>query len=182
MMNTWNDGTYLAHHGIKGQRWGIRRYQNFDGSYTKAGLERYRKSEENYNKKKESYKAIKSDSSSSSYEKRMAKAKMKEAKRQMNKDYKHLAQDKKADKGKVLYREGKRITSNNRIIGGVAKVAGLAIIGAQYANRMGYLSTKDARTVQLASLGASAAASIMSLIAEIPNNQLRAYYAHTSNY
>lgn len=27
----------LYHHGIKGQRWGVRRYQNADGSYTSAG-------------------------------------------------------------------------------------------------------------------------------------------------
>lgn len=31
---------YLAHHGIKGQRWGVRRYQNPDGSLTKAGKKR----------------------------------------------------------------------------------------------------------------------------------------------
>jgi ribosomal protein S18 acetylase RimI-like enzyme len=30
----------LYHHGIKGQKWGIRRFQNRDGSYTQAGLER----------------------------------------------------------------------------------------------------------------------------------------------
>ena len=31
---------YLSHHGIKGQRWGIRRYQNEDGSLTAAGKKR----------------------------------------------------------------------------------------------------------------------------------------------
>ena len=31
----------LWHHGIKGQKWGIRRYQNEDGSLTPAGKERY---------------------------------------------------------------------------------------------------------------------------------------------
>ena len=50
-----NDGTYslvhaddediyLAHHGVKGQRWGVRRFQNKDGSLTAAGKNR------NYNK------------------------------------------------------------------------------------------------------------------------------------
>ena len=31
----------LYHHGIKGQRWGIRRFQNKDGSLTDAGRKRY---------------------------------------------------------------------------------------------------------------------------------------------
>lgn len=32
---------YLAHHGILGQKWGVRRFQNPDGSYTSAGRSRY---------------------------------------------------------------------------------------------------------------------------------------------
>lgn len=31
------DTNYIMHHGVKGQRWGIRRYQNPDGSYTALG-------------------------------------------------------------------------------------------------------------------------------------------------
>ena len=34
---------YLAHHGILGQKWGVRRYQNPDGSLTDAGYKRYGK-------------------------------------------------------------------------------------------------------------------------------------------
>lgn len=33
--------TYLVHWGIKGQRWGIRRYQNKDGTLTSLGKKRY---------------------------------------------------------------------------------------------------------------------------------------------
>ena len=32
---------YLSHHGIKGQKWGVRRYQNRDGRLTAAGKIRY---------------------------------------------------------------------------------------------------------------------------------------------
>ena len=32
---------YLAHHGIKGMRWGVRRFQNKDGSLTPEGKKRY---------------------------------------------------------------------------------------------------------------------------------------------
>lgn len=32
---------YLEHHGIKGMHWGIRRYQNADGSLTEEGKRRY---------------------------------------------------------------------------------------------------------------------------------------------
>lgn len=35
------ENTYLYHHGIKGQKWGVRRYRNKDGSLTPAGKKRY---------------------------------------------------------------------------------------------------------------------------------------------
>lgn len=35
------EGDFLAHHGIKGQKWGQRRWQNEDGSLTSAGRAHY---------------------------------------------------------------------------------------------------------------------------------------------
>jgi hypothetical protein len=32
---------YLMHYGIKGQKWGVRRFQNPDGSLTAKGMKRY---------------------------------------------------------------------------------------------------------------------------------------------
>ena len=37
---------YLIHYGIKGQKWGLRRFQNEDRTLTEAGKERYNKKEE----------------------------------------------------------------------------------------------------------------------------------------
>ena len=34
----------ISHHGIKGQKWGERRYQNPDGTLTEEGIKRYSKS------------------------------------------------------------------------------------------------------------------------------------------
>jgi hypothetical protein len=40
-MSEFYDYNYLCHYGIKGMKWGIRRYQNPDGSLTAEGIQRY---------------------------------------------------------------------------------------------------------------------------------------------
>lgn len=47
----WLSNTELEHYGVLGMKWGIRRYQNKDGSLTDAGKKKY--------KTKERYAAVK---------------------------------------------------------------------------------------------------------------------------
>lgn len=84
---------YLAHHGILGQKWGVRRFQNKDRTWTEAGKERYGSS-------KERVKAAKK-------EKNTARS---EANRAFNKaydyDYYHIIPTKKVkDTSKALWND-----------------------------------------------------------------------------
>lgn len=52
----------LYHHGIKGQKWGVRRYQNEDGTLTPAGVKRYGEHGSDYLKAKREYRKAKAKS------------------------------------------------------------------------------------------------------------------------
>lgn len=98
---------YLMHYGVKGMKWGVRRYQNYDGSYTRKGLERYRKAESDYetakSKADETRAAYKSGQATRQQVKD-AKSAVKTEKRKMENAYEKLKTDKLADEGKKFTR------------------------------------------------------------------------------
>jgi len=175
---------YLVHHGILGMKWGVRRYQNADGSLTKQGLEHYRNSETRHDKAqseyksaKERYKADKTAENKSAVKE--AKKEVKSAKKQMSKDYDQLKKDRMADKGKDLYQRGKTITGNARTrqIMETVAVGSLALAGI--------LHTHGKDNLALASIGAGvgleAIGAIKGLNDYFDDKYLRAYYAHNRN-
>lgn len=175
----------LCHHGIKGQHWGIRRYQNYDGSYTQAGMKRYNKSLEEYNKKDDAYKeAKKAYKSGTGSEAEMVNKKVerKQAKKQLNKDYKHLKQDKLGDQGKKLYAEGHTITGDSYVTGRIMSAAGTAAVGAKYLNQLGVISNKEAKAIMYGSAAVAGAAFAKEMVDRHQAKKLRAYYSHTSKY
>ena len=49
------DNTELYHYGVKGMHWGVRRFQNSDGTLTAAGKKRYSKELESYRADKKKF-------------------------------------------------------------------------------------------------------------------------------
>ena len=115
----------LYHHGVKGQKWGVRRYQNADGSLTYAGKKRALKMQDRYTNFTENKKYRKKDGSYTLKGRKKA-LKMKEKYSELTgKDLKRFPQVKKivdsnSDK-KISELDSKKISKGKRFTSYIVK-------------------------------------------------------------
>lgn len=179
----------LAHYGVLGMKWGVRRYQNADGSYTKRGLERYSKSQNKYNDANENLKRAKENARSgigNRSEIRTARQAQTAAKKQLEKDYKQLKLDNLADQGRKLYASGRTITGGRiKLVGSemavmtVSKMANsvFATSGRAIITKYGAIPVSKIASSAIA-IGGTAANAALAIQNARDNKRLRAYYAH----
>ena len=173
---------YLMHYGVKGMKWGVRRYQNYDGSYTRKGLERYRKAESDYetakSKADETRAAYKSGQATRQQVKD-AKSAVKTEKRKMENAYEKLKTDKLADEGKKLYQSGKTISGNTQatyLAEGVI-IAGSTVVSRLLANQLNNQEVANIAASTIA-IGGTIVNGLLAAKTSRENKRLRAYYAH----
>lgn len=116
---------YLAHHGIKGQKWGVRRYQNLDGSLTKAGELRYQVANKNRISAEQNYKNLRAEGADQA-KVLDAKNKYEESKRAENAARRDLKKDISIAKGKALHDQGN--TSKSELKKTVVKTVALSVL------------------------------------------------------
>lgn len=97
-MENVNYSDELQHHGIRGQKWGQRRYQNKDGSLTPAGQKRYNKEVEKL--KKETAKVKAAEQVAANRKKTQAKLDRLDAKKQALEERKKALKEEKYGKKK----------------------------------------------------------------------------------
>lgn len=188
-MWSYNYTPELYHHGILGQRWGVRRYQNYDGTYTQRGLVRYRKSEAKYNEAKskaDDAKARYKAGTGSKAEVKTAKSELGAARRKMNNDYKQLKYDKRADQGKALYKQGKTISGNQQMhTYAQAGIFGASFLAKKALSKSGKMICTKYGNIPISTLApalitAGGTAINVGIIAKnkYEADRLRAYYTH----
>ena len=140
MSRYWNDiylvsDDELEHYGVLGMKWGVRRYQNADGSYTAKGLKRKQKQEHKANKK-DSDRASKYSSTLSDDEinKRINRLNSEKRLKELNREVNHpfASKVKSAASSNTAKVAGAVITATAVVVGkkAITKVLGKKLDGA----------------------------------------------------
>lgn len=135
---------YLAHHGIKGQKWGVRRFQNPDGSLTPAGEKRQKRLEAKEQKKEE---RLRKKRGSDDYAE-VQELKKKQVKELTNEELEKIAKRKELEKAiKSGDEETKRlmVQSGMKLLGTAATVAAITLGGKYVIDHLPEIAGKVAK-------------------------------------
>lgn len=173
----YNNTDELYHYGVKGMRWGVRRAEKNAGSYTRKGINKFKESSDAYDSAKKKFDQAKQSKDKVAI--KSTKRDLKSAKSRMNKDYKQIKLDKKADEGRRLYMKGNTVTGNY-FKNAAAQSA--IVLGTACVNRIISRSTGNPRLAAISTtaiaVGGTAVNAILTGKTMSNNRKLRAYYAH----
>lgn len=153
-------GAYLVHHGIKGQKWGVRRFQEDDGSLTSAGKERYNEGSDKSTRTKNDRSGGALDKIEKNYDRL----------HELNEKRRKTAKEHSIERGRVLSKDKHAIAKER------GKLVARSVAALTIGTALG-MGARSSHTIGLISVGTAAVAAISAINYSTKVKDIRNYKA-----